>query len=130
MSNAKVQMQPDRWAALRESFMRHALPWRLGELCAGLSSARSWAKHDNCQQTVKMYLDECAHFIEWLTPDIQPPWQTDLAELKQELADWLTDWPTIWENAEQRDAIVAQAGVWSDKFLQHSGLLDPEINPR
>ena len=77
-----------------------------------------------------MFLDECVHFIEWLTPDIQPAWQTDLLKLKQELSAWLADWPAIWANAEQRAAVAAQAGVWCDRFVQHSGLLDPEVNPR
>lgn len=130
MSNAKAQMQPDRWEALRTSFMRLALPRRLGELAINLSRARNFSTHSAHEQDVKVFFDECAHFAEWLTPDIQPSGQSDLAELKQAISGWLTDWPAIWKNIEQRNAVAAQAGVWSEKFLRHSGLLDPNINPR
>lgn len=130
MSNAQAQLQPDRWEALHASYLRLGLPWRLGELAVGLSRARSFSAHQAHQQDVKVFLDECAHFIEWLIPDVQPRWQSDLTELKQVLSDWLANWPAIWENVEQRAAIAAEAGLWSDKFLQHSGLLDPEVNPR
>ena len=128
--NNQAQMQLDPWRALRESFMRLGLPWRMGELAVSLSRVRSSAEHRERQQDVKRFLDECAHFSEWLTPDMQPHWQADLAELKQVLTDWLAHWPSIWENVEQRGLVTTQAGIWSDKFLQHSGLLDPEVNPR
>ncbi|MBI1761195.1 MAG: hypothetical protein HYR56_07135 [Acidobacteria bacterium] len=130
MSNAQVQLQPDRWEALHESYLRLALPWRLGELAVGLGRARSFSDHNAHQQDVKVFLDQCVYFIEWLMPDVQPAWQADLLKLKQELVVWLANWPAIWDNAEQRAAVATQAGCWSDKFLQHSGLLDPEINPR
>jgi hypothetical protein len=130
MNNQAQQTQTDERESLRQSFMRLALPWRLGELATSLSSVRSVIEQDGQQKTVRFYLDESTHFIKWLTPDSQPAWQADLTSLKQVLSDWLANWPAIWENAEQRAAIAVQASIWSDKFLQHSGLLDPEINPR
>lgn len=129
MSN-QTKMQPDEREGLRQSFMRLGLPWRVGELAASLSSVRSWADHPDNQRTVLFFLGEAALFIQWLEPDSQPAWQADLAEVKQLVARWRASLPSIWDNAEQRATVAAQAGAWCDRFVQHSGLLDPEINPR
>lgn len=129
MSN-QAKMQIDDREGLRQSFMRLGLPRRLGELAAGLSTVRSVIEQNGQQNSAWFFLDESARFIEWLAPDVQSHWQADWLKLKQELATWLADWPATWNNVEQRNAVATQTGLWCDKFVQHSGLLDPEVNPR
>ncbi|HZF38725.1 MAG TPA: hypothetical protein VE715_07870 [Blastocatellia bacterium] len=42
------------------------------------------------------------------------------------MARWQFQWPEIWNDPERRTGIAEQAGAWSEKILDRSGLLNPQ----
>jgi hypothetical protein len=123
MSN-QTATQADKWAARRERFMLDPLPVRLGELAASLSSARSFSDHPDHCKGVKIFIDESAHYVEWLIPEAAPNLQAELNELRRLLTHWRDNWQAIWDDSVERASVAAQAGGWSQKMLERSGLLD------
>jgi len=114
----------ERWASLRERFLREPFPRRMGELACALASARSFSDHPEHREVVKMFLDESAYYLEWCAPEADPNLQSELAELRQLLTHWRENWQAIWDDPAERASVAAQAGEWSQKMLERSGLLD------
>jgi len=117
----------ERWASLRERFMREPFPRRMGELASALSSARSFSDHPAHRDVVKMFLEEGAHYLEWVLPDADSVLQQELNELRRDLAEWENNWQGIWDDPEKRTSVAEQAGSWSNKVLERSGLLELEL---
>jgi hypothetical protein len=122
--NNQTAIRSDKWAAMRERFMRDPLPVRLGELAAALASARSSSDHPAHREVVKLFLDESAHYAEWCSPEAALNLQAELDELRRLLTRWRENWQAIWDDPVERASVAAQAGEWSQKMLERSGLLD------
>lgn len=116
--------QTDRWAGLRERFLRHPLPIRLGELSSSLARAKYLADHKTPEKLALSFLREPALYLEWGFPDADSGLQTDLAELQQLIAYLRENWQAIWENPVERTAIGVSFDEWSQKMLDRSGLLN------
>ncbi len=121
-----------RWDSHRAGYLRSPLYLRLGELAWALSTARSFSdpSHPSNRRAAERMFETSQYYIEWTAAETAPDLQSELAALHQQLADWLEAWPNIWDDAERRAAMAAQAGDWSQKILERSGVLDPEVNPR
>lgn len=117
-------LRANRWALLRERFLREPFPPRMGELASALASARSFSDHPEHREIVKLFLDEIAHYAEWLIPEAAPNLQAELNELQRLLTHWRENWQAIWDDPAERASVAAQAGAWSQKMLERSGLLD------
>ncbi len=122
--NDQTAVQTDRWTSIREGFLLDPFPVRLGELAVSLSSAKSLAGNKDYGKYVRHYLEESEHYLEWLAPDADPNLQAELAELRQLLATWRENWQATWDDPVGRASVAAQAGEWSQKMLERSGLLD------
>ncbi|MGH9853894.1 MAG: hypothetical protein ACREBD_28965 [Blastocatellia bacterium] len=126
--NNQQNLQANRWALLRERFLREPLPKKLGELASALASVKSFSDHPAHREVVETFLSEGAHYLDWSVAEVEPVFRNELAELKQLLMEWLKDWQTIWEDVEKRTAVAELAGIWSQKVLEKSGLLQPEYS--
>lgn len=122
--NNQTAVRADRWASRRESFLLDPFPVRMGELAVSLSSARSLTGPEGHGKYVRHYLEVSEYYLEWLTPDADPNLQSELAELRQLLVQWRENWQNIWDDPVERALVAAQAGDWSQKILERSGLLD------
>ena len=109
--------------AVRGRYLRDPLPVRLGGLAANLARIKSFSDHPDHRDVVESLVEESKFFIEWTTPDAAPAVQLELVELQLQLARWQRAWSDIWGDPEQRAAATEQAGAWSKRVLEMSGLL-------
>src|SRR5438093_334156 len=109
--------------AIQERYLRDPLPIRLGGLAANLARVESFSNHLDHSEAVERLLDESKYFIEWTAPEANLQLQTELVELQRQLARWQHEWRTIWADPIKRATVAEQAGAWSKKVLDRSGLL-------
>ena len=110
-------------AAIRERYLRDALPVRLGGLAANLARIKSFSDHPDHRDVVESLLDESKFFIEWTALDAGLELQAELVELQLQLARWQRAWTHIWADPAQRATVAEEAGTWSERLLELSGLL-------
>ena len=110
-------------AAIRERYLRDELPVRLGGLAANLARIKSFSDHPDHRDVVANLLEESKFFIEWTAPDAGLDLQAELVEVQLQLARWQRAWATIWADPARRAAVAVQAGAWSTRVLELSGLL-------
>lgn len=109
--------------AIRERYLRDAIPVRLGGLAADLARIQSFSDHPDHRETVESLLEESALFIEWTASEFEYDACVQLAELQHLLVRWRRTWAQIWANASLRSEIAQQAGEWSRRIMQIAGLL-------
>ena len=117
-----------RWSvkdrsAVRERYLRDALPTRLGGLAANLSRIRSFAAHDASRDAVESLIDESKYFIEWTAADAETQTAAELVDLQIQLSQWQYNWVQIWTDPAQRRQIAEASNIWSKRALELSGLL-------
>jgi hypothetical protein len=109
--------------AIRERYLRDALPVRLGGLAANLARVKSFSAHPDHRAVIESLLNESKFFIEWTALDADPKAQAELVELQVKLARWQHGIEEIWADPVQRMSLAEEAGVWSNRILDISGLL-------
>jgi hypothetical protein len=110
-------------AARKERYLRDPLPVRLGNLASNLARIRSIATQPSLGEAARRVVRESKYFVEWAGKDAELQVQVELVELQRQLAQWQFKWLEIWNDPEKRTSVAAQAGVWSQKILERSGLL-------
>jgi hypothetical protein len=112
--------------ARKERYLRDPLPVRLGNLASNLARIKSTVTQPELGEAAKRVIRESKHLVEWAGKDAELQVQIELVELQRQLALWQFKWAEIWNDVEKRNSIAEQAGAWSDKILDHSGLLNPQ----
>jgi hypothetical protein len=112
--------------ARKERYLRDPLPVRLGNLASNLARIKSIATQPDLGEAAKRVIRESKHFVEWAGKDADLQVQIELVELQRQLARWQFKWNEIWNDLERRAGLAEQAGVWSEKILDHSGLLNSQ----
>ncbi|MGE0127169.1 MAG: hypothetical protein AB7U82_03600 [Blastocatellales bacterium] len=112
--------------ARKERYLRDPLPVRLGNLASNLARIRSIATQPELGEAARRVIGESKHFVEWAGKDAEMQIQIELIELQRQLARWQFKWHEIWNDDEKRNSIAEQAGVWSEKILDRSGLLNSQ----
>lgn len=111
------------WNALKERYLRDALPIRLGNLASNLVRIKSRCQNPANSELVESLLQESKLFIEWTAKDAEVEIAAELVELQVQLACWQYSWARIWSDGEQKMRVVEQVSIWSEKVLNMSGLL-------
>lgn len=111
------------WTTIRERYLSDGLPIRLGGLAANLGRIRSFAARGASDEIVIGLMDESKHFVEWTAPQADIETAATLVELQVELALWQCRWPQTSTGAPMREQIAKEAGFWSERVLEMSGLL-------
>ena len=112
------------YTAIRRRYMRDDLPVRLGGLAANLLRVKTAANRDENRDMVEGMLDESKHFIEWTAAEADIDKAAELVELQVQLARWQYKWHDIWNDPARRHEVAEQAGRWSDRVLELSGLME------
>jgi hypothetical protein len=107
---------------VRNRYLRDSVPVRLGGLAANLARVRSFSDHPGHRDVVVRLLEESKWFIEWTAPDVPSEAQVLLVECQRQLARWQLVWARIWADPTQRAEMAEQAGRWSQRVLELSGL--------
>ena len=110
-------------ARIRERYLRDSMPVRLGGLAANLARVRSFSDNPAHRDVVERLLEESSWFIEWVAPDAPIDVQVALLDCQRQLVRWRRGWADAWGDATRRAALAKRAGMWSQQFLAHSGLL-------
>src|SRR6266508_2602443 len=108
--------------ARKERYLRDPLPARLGNLASNLARIKSIATHPDLGEAAKRVIRESKYFVEWAGKDADLQVQIELVELQRQLARWQFKWNEI----ERQASLAEQAGAWSQKILESSGLLNPQ----
>jgi hypothetical protein len=109
--------------ARKERYMRDPMPVRLGNLASNLARIRSIAAQPDLGEAARRVIRESEYFVEWAGKDADLQIQIELVELQRQLARWQFKWHEIWNDIERRTSLAEQAGAWSHKILERSGLL-------
>ena len=120
-SNLTISMRD--LAALKERYLRDALPVRLGGLAANLARVGSFSDHPDHRDVVADLLEESKFFIEWTAHDATSDVQMELVQWQLQLARWQHAWAAIWAEPARRREVAEQACQWSERVLHLSGLL-------
>ena len=110
-------------SAVRERYLRDALPTRLGGLAANLSRIKSFAAHDASRDAVEGLIDESKFFIEWTAAEAASETAAELVQLQLHLARWQCQWAQIWPDPVRRKQVAEESSLWSVRVLELSGLL-------
>lgn len=108
---------------MHDRFVRDPVSIRLGGLAASLARIRSFSNHPGHKDVVEGLLDECKHLIEWTVTDADLSVKVELLELKRRLARWHLRWDDIWKDEDWRKSVAEEAGRWSKRILDLSGLV-------
>jgi len=112
------------WYAYRVRFVRDAAPVRLGGVAANLARIQSACANEAHAELARNMIQDSEYLIEWTAPDAEINTASELVEMQIQLAVWRRKWQSIWNNIEQRQRVATQAGQWSARVLELSGLLD------
>jgi broad specificity phosphatase PhoE len=97
---------------------------RLGGVAANLARIESASANEAHCELVRNMIQDSEFLIEWTAPDAEISTASELVEMQIQLAIWQLKWQTIWSDMERRKQVAAQAGQWSERVLELSGLLD------
>ena len=109
--------------ARKERYLRDPLPVRLGNLASNLARIKSTMAKPELGEAAERVIRESKHLVEWAGKDAELQLQVEMVDLQRRLARWQFKWPEIWNDPEKRTNVAAEAGVWSQKILERSGLL-------
>ncbi len=109
--------------SIKDRYLRDDLMTRLGGLAANLARIKSFSDHPDHRDVVSDLLDESKHFIEWTAAEAEYEIQADLLQLQRLLVGWHRVWQDIWRDENNRTEVALQAGDWSRRVLEMSGLL-------
>jgi len=111
---------------IRERYLRDPISVRLGELASSLARLEGISSHPRNVEAASCFLDESCRFILWTAHEAEPALQAELAELAEQLNRWQSSIAEIWSDSERRVTMQREAGVWSRRILDRSGLLQTE----
>lgn len=97
---------------------------RLGGVAANLARIQSACANEAHAELARNMIQDSEYLIEWTAPDAEINTASELVEMQIQLAVWRRKWQSIWNNIEQRQRVATQAGQWSARVLELSGLLD------
>jgi hypothetical protein len=109
----------------KERYIRDSLPVRLGNLASNLARLKSFSQAPEMSDAAGRIMRESMRFIEWSAGDAALTVQIELIELQRQLARWQLELAEIWNDSWKRTSLAEQAGAWSEKVLERSGLLNP-----
>lgn len=110
-------------SALRERVLRDSLAVRLGGLAANRVRVQSFSDHEGHGEAVRQLLEESKWLIEWTAPEAELAVRALLVDCQRQLARWTLGWADIWSDAGGRKSVSTEAGEWSRRLLELSGLL-------
>ncbi|MBA3922501.1 MAG: hypothetical protein H0X31_12705 [Nostocaceae cyanobacterium] len=103
-------------------FQHDNIPTRLGHIASDLARIKSFSSIAH-KEVVSSVISETKWFIEWTAAEIEPEQAEELVNIQVQLAGWELTWDKIWSDDNARTQVAEQAGIWSKRVLDMSGLL-------
>jgi hypothetical protein len=111
------------WQTTKIRYLQFDEPHQLGHLASNLSRLSSVCSQPLPAEMALAAMDESRHYLEWMTPHSSESLGIQLIELQNLLASWQLHWSVLWTNPQSRLEIAQVAQKWSERLLNHSGLL-------
>lgn len=112
---------------LKTQYLQDGPATQLGRLAANLVQIAALAQAGREGQLAQDLIRESQFFVEWSVPrlDLETRLElaTELVELQRQLSRWKLRWSELWSSPSDRLQIAKHAQAWSDRLLNHSGLL-------
>ena len=109
---------------MKDRFSTEPLPLQLGAIAANLARIRSFSDHPEHMTIVEGMIAETIGFVEFLLSHPRSDHPEELPELREWLTLQASDWNAICASRDAVASVAAEAGLWSDRVLQRSGLLN------
>ena len=106
----------------QQSFVQDNIPMRLRNLAAHLVQIQSLLNDATLFDKAVSLIRESRYFIEWTAQEMDIDDAAELVELGRALTRWLFNWEKIWSDATARMKVTQEAGTWSERMLDMSGL--------
>lgn len=107
----------------REKYLRQPMPRRLGNLASNLNRIATYSNGSFSKDNIYELIRESQYFGEWTAENASLELTQQIVEMQRQLARWKLHWNAIWENESRKTQMQKQAKLWSDKMIEHSGLL-------
>lgn len=107
----------------REKYMRQPMPRRLGNLASNLNRIAMYSNGSFSKENIYELIRESQHFAEWTAADASLELTLSIVAMQRQLARWKIHWNEVWQDETQKTQMQQQAKLWSDKMIEHSGLL-------
>ncbi len=107
----------------REKYLRQPMPRRLGNLASNLNRIASYSNGSFSKENIFELIRESQHFAEWAASDASLELTLTIVDIQRQLARWKLHWDEIWKDESTKNQMQQQAKFWSDKMIEHSGLL-------
>ncbi|MDX1418013.1 MAG: hypothetical protein R3293_27675 [Candidatus Promineifilaceae bacterium] len=109
--------------AIKSRYLEDEISIRLGGLATNLSRIKSFSGQDANQSAVAGLIDESKYFIEWTAAELDILVAEELVLLQVLLARWRYSWEATWADKTKRKNLAEEAGNWSVRVLELSGLV-------
>lgn len=110
-------------------FVRDKVPVRMGNMASNMGRIQAIGEMEGEVTTARTMIDETIMFIELTLPVTDFAKARLLTELKQILEQWRISIDEIWKDPTRHSLLCEQAGNWSDRLVEASGLLQsPSMN--
>jgi hypothetical protein len=107
----------------REKYLRQPMPRRLGNLASNLNRIATYSNGSFSKENIFDLIRESQYFAEWTAADAPLELKLNLVEMQRQLARWKIHWDDTWENQSKKTQMQQEAKRWSDRLIEHSGLL-------
>jgi hypothetical protein len=108
----------------REKYLRLPMSYQFGNLATDLNRVvmgLSGTGHEN----VAFWVEQAKHLAEWTAVSAKPEIAKEVLEIHQAL----TDFENKIDDEVEREKMKIAAKLWSDKMIEHSGLLVEDRKP-
>ena len=107
----------------REKYLRQPMPRRLGNLASNLNRIATYSDGSFSKESIFELIRESQYFAEWTAGDASLELTLSLVDMQRQLARWKIHWDDVWENETEKTQMQQVAKLWSDRLIEHSGLL-------
>jgi hypothetical protein len=108
----------------REKYLRQPMPRRLGNLASNLNRISSYSNGSFSKENIYELIRESQHFAEWTVEGASLELTLSIVDMQRQLAKWKLHWDEVWLDEDRKSQMQKQAKFWSDKMIEHSGLLE------
>ncbi len=109
--------------ALKELYLRDAIPIRLGNLASSIKRLGFLIHSKKPEQTIYQLFQECRLFSTWTAPDAGFETRAELEALQRDFDAWQNSFQAANGNEQWRAEIAGACEHWANRILELSGLL-------
>jgi hypothetical protein len=104
----------------REKYLKLPRSHQFGNLAADLNRVSMGLAGTGHVESLAFWVEQAKHLAEWTTVNAKPEEVKELLEIQNELEKFQQH----IDISEERERMKTRAKAWSDRMIEHSGLLE------